>query len=108
MLSLFQFPSYCIQTQNCLQVVNVSERLHKADVWILPPLLMRLVFVSVVVYRRYKQIWLGLHHPLIILSIVCSEAHAKKIQIKIYHLKQKAEILLKIMIQTFIIFLSRP
>ena len=52
--------------------------------------------------------WLGLHQPLIILLMVCSEARAKKIEIKICHLKQKTEILLKTTIQTFIIFLSRP
>ena len=107
MLFLFGFPSCCIQTQNCLQVLDVSERLHKA-LWLLPPLLTRLIFLSVVVYQRYEQIWLGLHHPLIILLMVCSEARAKKIEIKIYHLKQKTEILLKIMIQTFPVFLSRP
>ena len=45
MLSLFGFPSCCIQTQNCLQVLNVSELLYKADVWLLPPLLIRLIFV---------------------------------------------------------------
>ena len=78
MLSLFGFPSCYIQTQNCVQVLDVSERLHKGDVWLLPPLLIRLIFVSAVVYRRYGQIWLGLHHPLIILLMVCSEARAKK------------------------------
>ena len=78
MLSLFGFPSCCIQTQNCLQVLDVLERLHKTDVWLLPPILMRLIFVSAVIYQRYEQIWLGLHHPLIILLMVCSEARAKR------------------------------
>ena len=36
--------------------------------------------------------------------MVCSETCAKKTEIKIYHLKQKKEILLKTIIQTFIIF----
>ena len=78
MLSPFEFPSYCIQTQNCLQVLDVSERLRKADVWLLPPLLIRLIFVSAVVYRRYEQIWLRLYQPLIILLMVCLEARVKK------------------------------
>ena len=105
---MFGFPSCCIQTHNCLQVLDVSKRLQKADDWLLPPLLVRLIFVPAVVYRRYKQIWLRLHHSLVMILMVCSEARAKKIEIKIYHLKQKMEILLKTMIQTFIIILSRP
>ena len=36
------------------KVLDVSERLHKADVWLLPPLLIYLIFVSAVVYRRYE------------------------------------------------------
>ena len=111
MLSLFVFPLCCIQTRNCPQVLDVSKRFCKADVWPLHTFLIRLIFVSAVVYRRYELIWLRLHHSLIILMMVCLEARAKKlklksIEIKIYHLKLKTEILLKAMIQTFIIFLS--
>ena len=87
--SLFGFPPCCIPTENCLQVLDVSERLQKADVWLLPPLLRHLIFVSVVVCRRYEQIWLGLHHPLIVLLMVYSEPRAKKNETKIYHLNKK-------------------
>ena len=40
--------------------------------------------------------------------MVGSEACAKKIETNIYDLKQKTEILLKTMVKTYIIFLSRP
>ena len=78
MLSLFEFPSCCIQTQNCLQVLDVSEHLHKTDVQPLPTLLIRLIFVSVAAHQHHEQIWLGLHHPLIIILMVCSEVRAEK------------------------------
>ena len=78
MLPLLGFLSCYIQTKNCFQVLDVSERLRKADFWLLPSLLIRLIFVSAVVLRCYEQIWLGLHHPLIILLMVCSEARARK------------------------------
>ena len=106
LLSLFGFPSCCIQNQNCLQALDVSEQLHKADIWLLPPLLIPASSLNTHDFR-FCGCLLVLWANMVGIALSFNNTLDRKFEIKIYHLTQKMEILVKTVIQTFITFLFR-